>query len=237
MSHDPVTGWRGGVLLGAVVAIALSSSVEAFPPYRSTDAETADPWTLEGRLGLLRFRRDGGLNAYSSPLLRLNFGLPRRVELISELEYQPEHGLADAAVGFKWVPLMKRTSVGIETLVLLPTSSAGGTGIEANLLVTERRGPVRCHVNLGAFVDGRPDPSERGWKTSLLIERDMGSWRPGVEVLVRRTGSDPLQVLLGPGVIIRVGKADVRLGIHVGLTGAAADLVTDSWVATKLRVR
>lgn len=231
-----MTKRRACALLGTLVG-ALSSDADAFPPYRSTDAETADPWTLEGRLGLLRFRRDAGENAYSSPLLRLNFGLHHRLELLSELEYQPEHGLADAAVGFKWVPVMRRASVGIETLMLLPTSAAGGTGIEANLLVTDRRGPHRLHVNLGAFADGRPDPTEHGWKGSVLVERDVGSWRPGIEVFIRRIGSEPVQVLLGPGVIIRAGKADVRLGIHVGLTAAAADLITDSWVATKLRVR
>jgi hypothetical protein len=226
-----------GTALLVVAVLALSSPAEGFPPYRSTDAETAEPWTLEGRLGLLRFRRDGGENAYSSPLLRLNLGLPRRIELISELEYEPEHGLADAAVGFKWVPVMKRTSVGIEAVALLPTSVAGGTGIEANLLVTDRHGPLRFHFNLGAFADGRPDPSDHGWKTSVLVERDMRSWRPGIEVFVRHIGSEPLQILVGPGAIIRAGKADVRLGIHIGLTDAAADLITDTWVAAKRRVR
>jgi hypothetical protein len=39
---------------------------------------------------------------YSSPLLRLNFGLPRGMELISELEVRPGRaGLTDAALGAK----------------------------------------------------------------------------------------------------------------------------------------
>ena len=74
-------------LLIALLALT-AAAAEAFPPYRSTDAETADPWTIEGRLGALRFRRDEGENTYVTPLLRLNLGLPHRLELVSELEHE-----------------------------------------------------------------------------------------------------------------------------------------------------
>jgi hypothetical protein len=220
-----------------LLGVLLPAGVEAFPPYRSTDAETADPWTLEGRLGLLRFRREAGENTYLAPLLRINLGLPHRVELIGELEHEPGRGLSDAALGLKWVPVLRATSVGIEALAPLPTSDSGGVGIEANAIVTHRRGPLRLHLNAGAFADGRPEATERGWKASVLVEREARAWRPGLEVFARRIGSEPLQVLVGPGAIIRLGRTDVRLGVHLGLTDAAADLVTDTWIASKLRIR
>jgi hypothetical protein len=34
--------------------LGFAARVAAFPPYRSTDAGTADPWVLEPRLGLIR---------------------------------------------------------------------------------------------------------------------------------------------------------------------------------------
>ena len=61
------------------------------------------------------------ISACSSPLLRLNFGLPRGVELIGELEVRPGRGgLTDVAIGAKWVPVRGRWSLGTETLLLLP---------------------------------------------------------------------------------------------------------------------
>lgn len=87
------SGWAGRALpvirfsfLAALAVAVCSAPAAASPPYRSTDAGTADPWVFEARLGLLRLRRDRGDTLYSSPLLRLNFGLPRGVELISELD-------------------------------------------------------------------------------------------------------------------------------------------------------
>ena len=59
----------------------------AFPPYHTTDAATAEPWTLEARIGLLEIEREDHQNAYTSPLIRLNFGLPPHFEVTSEFAY------------------------------------------------------------------------------------------------------------------------------------------------------
>jgi len=227
------------VALG-LAALLLAGSASAFPPYRSTDADTAEPWAFEARLGLLRYRRDRGENVYSSPLLRLNFGLPHAVELIGELEVRPgQGGLTDAAFGAKWVPVRGRWSVGNETLLLLPVPDATGTGVESQLVVTYRDDPagLRLHLNGGGFYDGRPDVAAKGWRASALAELKRGRYRPGLELFARKIGSGPVEVLAGPGVIIGVGRADVRLGVHVGLTGAAPDVVLDAWTSTVLRVR
>lgn len=227
------------VALG-LAAVIPGASASAFPPYRSTDADTADPWAFEARLGLLRLRRDRGDTVYSSPLLRLNFGLPHAVELISELEVRPgQGGLTDAAFGAKWVPVRGRWSLGNETLLLLPVPNAGGTGVESQIVVTYRddTAGLRLHLNGGGFYDGRPDIAEKGWRASALAELKRGRYRPGLEVFARKIGSAPVEVLAGPGVIIGVGRADVRLGVHVALTDAAPDMVLDAWTSTVFRVK
>lgn len=229
---------RAPVTIGLLVALCAAPAA-AFPPYRSTDAGTADPWVFEARLGVLRFRRDRGENVYSSPLLRLNFGLPHAIELIGELEVRPGNGgLTDAALGAKWVPLRGRWSFGMETL-LLPVPNAGGAGVESQLVATYRDSAerLRLHLNAGGFYDGRPAAPEKGWRASALLEIRSGRYRPGLEVFARKIGSAPVEVLAGPGIIVDLGRADVRLGLHVGLTAAAADVVLDAWTSTAFAVR
>ena len=226
--------------LAALAVVGFAETAGAFPPYRSTDAGTADPWVFEARLGLLRLRRDRGDSLYSSPLLRLNFGLPRGIELIGELEVRPGRGgLTDAAVGAKWVPVQGRWNVGVETLLLLPVPDARGMGVESQLVVTYRDDAqgLRLHFNGGGSYDGRPAPSEKAWRASALAELKRGRYRPGLEVFTRRIGARPIEVLLGPGVILDIGRIDVRLGLHVGLTSAAPDLVADAWTSTAMAFR
>jgi hypothetical protein len=224
----------------ALLSGAFALPAGAFPPYRSTDADTADPWVVEGRLGLLRLRRDRSNSVYSSPLLRLNLGLPHAVELIAEAEVRPgAGGLTDAALGAKWVPLRSRWSLGNETLLLMPVPDARGAGVESQVVLTYRddASRLRLHFNAGGFYDGRPEPAEKGWRGSVLAELKRGRYRPGFEVFARRIGRAPVEVLAGPGIIVQVGRADLRLGIHFGLTSSAADVVLDAWASTSVPVR
>ena len=214
-----------------------------FPPYRLTDAETADPGTLEGRLGLIRTEHERHDTAYSSPLLRVNLGLPQNLELISEFDYRPDEGrVTDAAIGLKWIPLMRSLSVGVETLALLPVSSPNhkGAGVDALLLATLRMNALHLHVdalhlhvNAGRFYDGRPAVAESGWKSGAIMEVQLGALRPGLEVFAKQVGSQPVQIQVGPGLIFDAGRFDIRAGLHVGLTAEAADLTPSFWITRK----
>lgn len=223
-------------MLGALVSLAAAPRhASAFPPYRSTDAETAEPWSLEGRLGLLRFTRDAGENTYTSPLLRVNLGFPHRLELTTELEYEPaDERLGDGAAGLKWVPYFEKLSLGIETLVLLPVTSEGGAGIESQLLATQRWDSFRLHANFGGFYDVRPEPVEKGWRGSLLGELELGRFRPGLELFGKQVVSEAVAVQAGAGIIGKLGPIDVRTAVHVGLTEAAPDFRASLWIASKL---
>jgi hypothetical protein len=226
---------RGIAPAALLLTLLWAAQLRAFPPYRSTDAETAEPWVLETRLGLLRVRHEGPETGYISPLLRLNLGLPASTEIISEFEHRADTGgQDDAALGFKWVPIHWRLDAGVEALALLPIADGqSGAGVESQLLVTFRRDEWRMHVNAGGLYDGRPEPSQSGWRTSGLAEYRIGRWKPGLEIFARQLGGESLEMLAGPGVIVDVGRFDVRIGVHAGLTDASPDLTTNLWVATK----
>jgi len=220
-----------------LLIVALTGTARAFPPYRSTDAETAESFVLEARLGLLRLHRSEAANHYSAPLLRLNYGLPGRIELVAEAEFDASEGrLADAAAGVKWVPFLSTVSVGLEALVLLPIDSGGGAGTESQALLTARLPGTLLHINAGGILDARPVETETGWRASALVEAPLEGWRPGLELFTRQLEGD-VEALAGAGAIIGLPPIDVRLGAHVGLTDTAPDLVVNLWLASKVRTR
>ncbi|MBI3070914.1 MAG: hypothetical protein HYY84_02180 [Deltaproteobacteria bacterium] len=223
------------VVLAVVAGLGIARAAAAYPPYKSTDADTADPWTLELRLGLFGIEREKSRNIYSAPLLRLNFGLPGSIEINSEFEYQPVDGrVAEAALGAKWIPLVGKVSVGLEAVALLPVSSAGGAGFEGALLTTVAAKPVSVHVNASGYFDGRGATNERGWKAGAIGEVRAGRFRPGVEMFAKGAVDEAVQVSAGAGVIVDLGPVDVRVGARLGLTAAAADFVTTLWFTTKV---
>lgn len=221
------------------LATAFPPAAFAFPPYESTDADTPDPWTLESRLGFAKFMRDKGENSYSSPLWRVNLGLPRRLELVSEFVYQADSKmLGDAVAGLKWVPFSGESwAAGIEALAFLPVSESVGSGTQNTLILTVLKDNLLLHINAGGFTDMRPLTMGSGWQTSALAEISMGRFRPGLELLAKQIGSAPAQVSLDPGLIVDCGKFDVRLGVRLGLTEAAPDLSSELWISFKLPLR
>jgi hypothetical protein len=229
---------HGGALrtrpLALSLAIAgLASAAQAFPPYRSTDAETAPPGVLETRLGLLRVERADHESRYTSPLLRVNLGLVPGLEAVSELEYDVEAGrLGDGALGLKWALPRKPLAFGTELLVLVPVSSQqSGLGVEWQLLATYRRAPFRLHANAGGSHDPRSGDIERAWRASLLAEWERGPARFGAELFAKQVEGERADVRLGPGVIWSLGPCDVRAALHAGLTSRAPDLVANLWIS------
>jgi hypothetical protein len=221
-----------------LAAVLLAADARAFPPYRSTDAETAEPGTLEVRVGLVRVEREDHDDTYTSPLLRVNLGLVDDLELVSEFEYGPEEDrVEDGAVGLKAVSPAGPLHVGIETLALLPVSSdQSGVGVESQLVGTLRRAPLRLHVNAGGFYDPRAADIERGWRASLLGEVEKGRARPGVELFARQVHGESIRVQAGVGAIVDIGPFDVRGALHLGLTSATPDVAVSVWVSGLARL-
>src|SRR5690606_21454087 len=98
---------RGSVALPiAIGALFATSQSAAFPPYRTTDAGTADPFLLEAQAGLIEVERSDHETTIASPLAQLSFGLPAQLEIPIDIAYLPEEGeLRDASAGLKWIPL------------------------------------------------------------------------------------------------------------------------------------
>lgn len=231
---------RGALRLPSVVVLTLISALlpaasQAFPPYRSTDAETAAPWTLEARLGLLKVTHDDSRSSYASPLLRMNVGFPGDFELVTEFEYELERSrFVDGAVGFKWAPIQRSVSFGIETLMLLPVSSEfSGVGVESQLLATIHRDRYQVHINAGGFHDARFKVAENGWRASALVEAPLGRFKPGLELFAKQIHHESTQLQAGPGIIFDVGPFEIRSAVHFGLTSSAPDVVTSLWISKK----
>ncbi|MBI4382525.1 MAG: hypothetical protein HY579_00645 [Nitrospinae bacterium] len=210
----------------------------AFPPYISTDADTADPWTLENRIGFFDLERDKKENAYASPLYRFNLGIPHHLEIVTEFENRPDlKQMGKANVGFKWIPLAGSWSAGIETLAHLPVKEHGGPGMEGSVLLTVPKDNLRLHVNAGGFTDNGPVERESGWMTGAIMETYFGRFRPGLEFFAKQTAFEPVQASIDPGLIVDFGLFDARMGTRFGLTDAAPTLAGTLWVTFKLPVR
>jgi hypothetical protein len=207
----------------------------AFPPYRTTDAETAGADMLELRLGVLKLRRDESETHRSAPLSRINFGFGQHYEAISELEYAIDDGrFAEGALGFKWARLTNGRGLGVETLILLPVhSELDGSGIESQFIRTWHQQDWRLHVNVGGFYDPRSATTERGMRGSLLAEFPRNRLRPGVELFARDDRSTGTRIQAGVGLIASLTRMEIRAGLHVGLNDAAPDLEASVWFAWK----
>ena len=219
--------------VGALLAVTLPGAAHAFPPYRSTDADTAGADVVELRLGLLRIQRSDGDSNRLTPLSRLNIGMGDHYEIINELEYSPDdHQLDEGALGFKWANLDGILGFGVETLALLPVQSdQGGAGIESQFLTTLKHDEWRLHFNAGAFYDPRGDDTVRGWRGSVLAEFPRERWRPGVELFTRRAHGGETRSQLGFGAITQLERIEIRAGIHVGLSDAAPDVEGSLWLS------
>jgi hypothetical protein len=227
-------------LLGILLLAAswLAAPAFAFPPYRTTDAETAGDDMLEARIGLLRIQVRDSDSTRKTPLSRINYGIGPRFEVISELEYAiDDRELDEGALGLKWAKLEQGRGVGVETLVLLPVrSEQSGAGIESQLIRTWQRERSRVHVNAGAFYDPRGADTERGWRASALAEFPRGRLRPGVELFVRDSDITDTRLQAGVGLIASLERVEIRTGLHVGLNDAAPDLEGSVWLSWKWRV-
>lgn len=213
--------------------------VAAFPPYKTTDADTADPDTLELRLGLIQAERKSGDTETLSPLLRANIGLANRFEIVTEFEYDSvDHEFGDGALGFKWIPLFGDVSYGLETLLLLPIRPGdSGVGIESQFLATWCKPDYRVHINAGGFHDPRTLDTAKGWRASMLAEMTNYSYRPGIELFTRQESGQDIEVRLGAGFVQSVGGFEIRSAVHFGLTGKAPDVLFNFWISTKLPLR
>jgi hypothetical protein len=221
-----------------LASLSVPVPAPAFPPYRTTDAETAGAHMLEARIGLLRLRVHDSDSTRWTPLSRINYGIGPRFEVISELEYAiDEHQLDEGALGFKWAKLEGGRGFGVETLMLLPVrSELDGAGIESQLIRTWQQERSRVHVNAGVFYDPRGTETERGWRASALAEFPRDRMRPGVELFVRDSDLSETRAQAGVGLIASLPRVEIRAGLHVGLNDAAPDLEGSVWLSWKWRV-
>ena len=229
---------KSGSVAVLLIALGGASPAFAFPPYRTTDGETAGDDTLEARIGLLRLQVEDSHSTRKTPLSRINYGIGPHFEVISELEYAiDESELDEGALGFKWAKLENRRGFGVETLILLPVrSELDGVGIESQVIRTWQQEQWRMHVNAGGFYDPRGSETERGWRASALAEFPRDGLRPGVELFVRDSNTTETRMQAGVGLIATLDRVEIRTGLHIGLNDAAPDLEASIWLSWKWQV-
>jgi hypothetical protein len=227
-----------GLRLILVSLLLHPSIIWAFPPYKSTDADTADPYHFEIRIGLVQVEHDEGKTEYITPLARANFGFPGNFEILSEFEYHPdENEIGDGALGIKWAPVQGAINFGIETLALLPVNAGQhDIGVETQVLATihGNHHGLQLHMNAGGFHDPRGPITENGWRGSMLIELHNISFRPGFELFAKKTDGHDTDLRLGTGIIKSIGRFEIRSAIHIGVTNQAPDVVFNFWFSTKI---
>jgi hypothetical protein len=226
-------------LIASIVFIMLSApGAEAFPPYRSTDADTAGAGMLEVRLGLLQFQQPGSTSEDSALLSRINLGLGAHYEITSEMAYSlDDRRFGEGALGFKWARLNDGFGIGVETLALLPVNSTlSGAGIESQFLATVQRERWQVHMNAGGVYDPRSGQTEKSWRASILAEFPRGRLQPGLELFAIRTRPEATRVQAGIGIIAQFRRIEVRSGLHVGLSDTAPDVAVSFWLSWKWRV-
>lgn len=222
--------------LSALVLLCLHGAVSqalAFPPYRSTDADTADPYAVELRAGV-QWESEDGASETLFPSLRLNFGLPGKMEIATEFDHTTDGGgFDDGAAGLKWIPFVSEDlSVGVESLMLLPIREGdAGTGTETQLVATFDRKAWRIHLNAGGGYDARGMLNEKGWRASSLLEIPVGKSLIGFELFAKDTNRQSVDARVGAGMIYDAGPFDLRLGVHAGLTRSAPDAAVNFWIA------
>lgn len=230
---------KSALIIGCASTVLAAAPAPAFPPYRSTDADTAGAGTVQLRLGLLRIQRRNSESQRNTPLTRTNLGVGDHYELVSEFEYSPEeHHLEEGALGFKWARPADRFGIGVETLVLLPVQSEqAGAGLESQFIATLARESWQVHFNAGRFYDPRGSETERGWRASILAEFPRGRLRPGAELFAKSTRSGERRVQAGVGVIAQLERMQVRSGLHFGLSDEAPDIEVSLWLAWSWQTR
>ena len=158
--------WNNASSLLLSLALVLTpSSVFAYRPFVSTDADVVDAGEIEIEFGYFNWERANGENAYVTPQLVFNYGLSDTLELIWEFDVEHLRGekrqLVDPGLFLKKVvkpgALQDREglSFAVEAGLLLPSalSAEDQTGFEAFGILSGSAADFTWHLNLGGGVD------------------------------------------------------------------------------------
>jgi len=147
----------------AVIVSALARRAEAYRPFIATDAAVVDAKEVEIELGYFNLDRSHGSNTIATPNLVVNYGVAKRLELVSEfrLDVSPYVDIVDPGLFVKAVlkegVLQDKpgSSVAVEAGPLFPSTLHGerGVGFQAVGIVSAKLAPVMVHVNGGGGLN------------------------------------------------------------------------------------
>ncbi len=202
-----------------VIFCVLDGPSYGFRPFDSTDAATADPWTMELEIGLAELAKADGFTL-ASPHLVANVGLTNNLELVLEgsqvfsfgpWDHSPKATVHESSlvqldrptISLKAVllpgSLQNRgpwPSIAVETGILLPLADQT-SGAEAILIASQKFPWLTVHLNAALLVRRATTST---MELGLVVEGPQ-SWavRPVAEVTTAKGGDQswPLTILVG----------------------------------------
>jgi hypothetical protein len=224
-------------IISIISPIAISQSAFAYRPFVSTDATVVDKKVWEIELGFINISHDEGKDGIIVPSLRVNYGIFKNWEFVSEFDTQvyKEEGdqdgeLKDPAVFFKGVlrdgilQNQQGSSFAVELGVLLPSTVEGerGAGLEGIAILSGKISDLVYHLNAGGELD-REDFAPNGIWGVILEYPFGGKIRAVGEVngVIKSQGSPDNSGLVG--FIWGIRKVGLDFGVRKGFSNAAPD--------------
>jgi hypothetical protein len=153
----------GAGVVGVAVVLLGADPGWAYRPFVSTDAAVADLEELEVEFGAFTLDRTGHQNAVTTPSVVVNYGVPKRSELVAQFQVQEGSGpeITDPGVSLKSVlkegvlQNKEGVSLAVESGPLLPSTVKGERelGVEASGILSARLAPGTFHLNVGGGID------------------------------------------------------------------------------------
>jgi hypothetical protein len=186
-----------------LVSVVVAAAAHAGPPFVTDDPDIPPlhGWEINIPLSL---EHETGESVMEAPVLDINYGLAKNVELMLEFAFlhasaaggPTEHGLSDTGIGVKWRFVEEGPQVpqiAVYPQVVIPTGDRrrglgeGKASYVLPLVAQKSWGAWTVFGNLGGVVQNRAG-SRDFWYQGVAVVREVG---PHVELGIEEYGNSP----------------------------------------------
>jgi hypothetical protein len=185
------------------VSAIIATGVQAGPPFVTDDPDIPPPHSWEINIPL-SLEHETGESVIEAPVLDVNYGLTKNVELMLEFAFlhattggsNTEHGLSDTGIGVKWRFLEespRAPQIAVYPQVVIPTGDRrrglgeGKASYVLPLVAQKSWGAWEVFGNVGGVLQNTPG-SRNFWYEGVAVVREVG---PHVELGLEEYGNSP----------------------------------------------